>query len=95
MACRVGGLRWSLSRASYDYVYLFLLCITAVTGPIMSGLLLQHDGGALGGKFGKSGFGNVEIFVGSCAVATSIGGLVVAAVKNRTRATGVVGGAGS
>jgi len=73
----------------------FIKGITAVMGPIMSGLLLQHDDGALGGKLGKFGFGNVEIFVGSCAVATSIGSLVVAAIKNRTRATGVVGGAGS
>ncbi|CAL1714316.1 unnamed protein product [Somion occarium] len=64
--------------------FAFVKGIAAVIGPILSGVLLDAGkSSSFGGKYGKFGFGNVEIFVGSCAVATSIGSLFVAAAKNR------------
>ncbi|KAI0788897.1 MFS general substrate transporter [Abortiporus biennis] len=54
--------------------------IAAVIGPIISGILL--DSGSFGnGRYGKFGFGSVEIFVGSCALAASIGSLAVLAAR--------------
>lgn len=60
--------------------------VAAIVGPILSGLLLESgESLTFGGRFGKFGFGSVEVFVGSCAVATSVASLVVAAIKNRAR----------
>lgn len=66
--------------------FAFLKGVAAVIGPILSGVLLQA-GQSFGtnGKYGKFGFGSVELFVGSCAVATCIGSLFVAAASKRAR----------
>ena len=61
--------------------------VSAVVGPVVSGLLLEAGKGApLGGRFGRFGYSAVEIFVGSCALASGVGGLVVALAKQRTAA---------
>ncbi|KAH8100533.1 MFS general substrate transporter [Cristinia sonorae] len=62
--------------------------IAAVIGPILSGVLLEFGKNhkfATSDSYGKFGFGSVEVFVGSCALATSLGSLVVAAVRTRAR----------
>ena len=55
-------------------------------GPILSGVLLEAGQAAMmsNNRYGKFGFGSVEIFVGSCALATSIGSLAIAAMRNRS-----------
>ena len=58
--------------------------ISAVVGPIISGLLLEAGrGSSIGGVFGQKGYGAVEIFVGSCAIATSAGSVLVAFISRR------------
>ncbi|PIL34071.1 MFS general substrate transporter [Ganoderma sinense ZZ0214-1] len=61
--------------------------ISAVVGPIIAGLLLQRSRGSSigGGVFGQQGYGSVEIFVGSCAIATGAGSVLVAAMSRRAR----------
>ena len=60
--------------------------LAAVIGPIISGVLLEAGkSSTFDGKYGKFGFGAVEIFVGSCAAATSISSLAVAMYRPRTR----------
>ncbi|KAI0754564.1 major facilitator superfamily domain-containing protein [Daedaleopsis nitida] len=61
--------------------------ISAVVGPIISGLLLEAGNGAsLGHGFGRLGYGAVEIFVGSCALATGMGSVAVALARRRVLA---------
>ena len=61
--------------------------ISAVIGPIVSGILLESGKDiALGGGFGRFGYGAVEIFVGCCALASGVGGLVCAFIRQRMRA---------
>ncbi|KDQ61464.1 hypothetical protein JAAARDRAFT_30903 [Jaapia argillacea MUCL 33604] len=61
--------------------------MAAVVGPILSGIL--HAAGkkaVMGdGSYGRFGFGQVAIFVGSCAAMTGVGSMVVATVRNRMR----------
>ncbi|KAI0635227.1 MFS general substrate transporter [Trametes polyzona] len=61
--------------------------VSAVVGPIVSGLLLEagkgSGSGSLGHGFGRAGYGAVEIFVGSCALATGLGSIVVASTRQR------------
>ena len=58
--------------------------VSAIIGPIISGLLLEAGtGSSFGGRFGKFGYGAVEIFVGSCALATG-----PAALRSRWRGEG-------
>lgn len=58
--------------------------VSAVVGPAISGLLLEAgEGSTLGGGFGRAGYGAVEIFVGSCAVATMAGSVVVGLARQR------------
>ena len=58
--------------------------ISAVVGPILSGVLLEAGKGkATGAVYGAAGFGPVEIFVGACALATGLGSVVVAAARRR------------
>jgi len=60
--------------------------IAAITGPIVSGMLLDIGKASVmvaSRSYGKFGFGPVEIFVGSCAMASSISSLVVAATRPR------------
>lgn len=65
----------------------FFKGISAVIGPVISGLLLQSgSGGQLGGGFGRFGYGAVEIFVGSCALATGVGSVAVAMARRRVLA---------
>ena len=53
-------------------------------GPILSGLLLQAGkSSSLSTHYGAAGYGAVEIFVGSCALATGLGSVVVAAARQR------------
>ena len=60
--------------------------ISAVIGPIISGLLLESGrGSSIGGVFGREGYGSVEIFVGSCAIATGAGSVLVAVMSRRAR----------
>ncbi|KAI0332503.1 MFS general substrate transporter [Cubamyces sp. BRFM 1775] len=60
--------------------------ISAVIGPILSGVLLEAGkGAAIGGVFGREGYGAVEIFVGSCALATGAGSILVARASRRAR----------
>ncbi|PIL27566.1 MFS general substrate transporter [Ganoderma sinense ZZ0214-1] len=59
--------------------------VSAVIGPILSGFLLEagRSTPSLGGYYGRAGYGAVEIFVGSCALATGLGSIVVAAARQR------------
>ena len=58
--------------------------VSAVIGPILSGVLLEAGkGSSLSASYGRNGYGAVEIFVGSCAVATGLGSIVVAAARRR------------
>ncbi|KAI0659207.1 MFS general substrate transporter [Cubamyces menziesii] len=58
--------------------------VSAVIGPIVSGILLEAGkSSTLGHGFGSAGYGAVEIFVGSCALATGLGSIVVAATRQR------------
>ncbi len=51
-------------------------------GPILSGVLLElGNGSALSPSYGINGYGAVEIFVGSCALATGLMSIVVAAAR--------------
>ncbi|KAI0672646.1 MFS general substrate transporter [Trametes maxima] len=62
----------------------FFKGISAVVGPIIAGsLLTAGKDQSLGGGFGRFGYGAVEIFVGSCALATSVGSVAVALVRQR------------
>ncbi|KAI0759366.1 MFS general substrate transporter [Trametes elegans] len=66
----------------------FFKGISAVVGPIIAGMLLQAGkGAALGGGFGRFGYGAVEMFVGSCAIATGLGSVVLAVVRQRAALT--------
>ncbi|EMD38972.1 hypothetical protein CERSUDRAFT_112686 [Gelatoporia subvermispora B] len=60
--------------------------VAAVIGPIISGILYEAGKASSSGpaRYGSFGFGTVEIFVGTCAIATSIGSILVAATKNGT-----------
>ncbi|KAI0718179.1 MFS general substrate transporter [Cerioporus squamosus] len=61
--------------------------VSAVVGPIISGLLLEAGKGLpMGHGFGRSGYGAVEIFVGSCALATGAGSVAVALARQRVLA---------
>lgn len=59
--------------------------VSAVIGPILSGFLLEagKSSPSLGRYYGLAGYGAVEIFVGSCALATGLGSIVVAAARQR------------
>ncbi|CDO70615.1 hypothetical protein BN946_scf184748.g12 [Trametes cinnabarina] len=58
--------------------------ISAVIGPIVSGILLETGKSSdLGHGYGVAGYGAVEIFVGSCALVTGLGSIVVAAARQR------------
>ena len=60
--------------------------VSAVAGPILSGVLLEAGRGApLGAHYGSAGYGPVEIFVGSCALACGVGSVVVAYVRKHRR----------
>ncbi|KAI0072295.1 MFS general substrate transporter [Panus rudis PR-1116 ss-1] len=59
--------------------------LAAVIGPILSGVLLQAGQTMSFGQYGKFGFGGVELFVGSCALVTSLTSLIVQATRNRAR----------
>ncbi|KAI0671132.1 MFS general substrate transporter [Trametes maxima] len=62
----------------------FFKGISAVIGPIIAGLLLSAGKeSSLGGGFGRFGYGAVEIFVGSCAIATGVGSVAVALARQR------------
>ncbi|KAI0373779.1 MFS general substrate transporter [Pilatotrama ljubarskyi] len=62
----------------------FFKGISAVIGPIISGLLLQTGkGSTMGGGFGRFGYGAVEIFVGSCALVTGVGSVAVAVARQQ------------
>ena len=51
---------------------------------IVPGVLLEAGRGApLGAHYGSAGYGPVEIFVGSAALATGLGSIVVAAARRR------------
>ncbi|KAI0923643.1 hypothetical protein AcV5_009127 [Taiwanofungus camphoratus] len=63
--------------------------IAVVVGPVLSGILYNigksssHNTPA---RYGFFGFGPIEIFVGTCAIATSITSILVAAARQRPRA---------
>ena len=58
--------------------------VSAVVGPILSGILLEAGkGSSMGGVFGREGYGAVEVFVGSCAFATGAVSLFIASTKRR------------
>ena len=58
--------------------------VSAVVGPILSGILLEAGkGSSMGGVFGREGYGAVEIFVGSCAIATGVVSLFIASARRR------------
>lgn len=61
--------------------------VAAVIGPMLAGLL--HEAGqsaAMSAGYGRFGFGKVEIFVGSCALVTTLGSIVVGTLKTRVSA---------
>ncbi|KAI0770597.1 MFS general substrate transporter [Fomes fomentarius] len=58
--------------------------ISAVIGPVISGFLLEAGkGNSMDDGFGRFGYGAVELFVGSCALATGVGSLVVGVARQR------------
>ena len=58
--------------------------ISAIVGPILSGVLLEAGkGSSMGGIFGRQGYGAVEIFVGSCAFAAGACSMVIAFSRRR------------
>ncbi|KAI0773965.1 MFS general substrate transporter [Fomes fomentarius] len=58
--------------------------ISAVVGPMLSGLLLEAGkGSSMGGIFGRQGYGAVEIFVGSCAFAAGGCSIFIAFSRQR------------
>ncbi|EJF56351.1 MFS general substrate transporter [Dichomitus squalens LYAD-421 SS1] len=58
--------------------------VSAVVGPIISGVLLEAGADtSMGNRFGKFGYGAIEIFVGSCALATGVGSVAVAIARQR------------
>lgn len=59
--------------------------LAAFVGPVVSSVLLQAGRSAPFGNssYGKFGFGAVEIFVGSCAVAGSLSSLAVLIARPR------------
>ena len=60
----------------------FVKGISAVVGPTISGLLLEAGrGSTMGAGFGRYGFGAVELFVGSCALASGLGSLIVTVIR--------------
>lgn len=62
----------------------FIKGISAIVGPSVSGLLLEAGHGTgMGSGFGQFGFGAVELFVGSCALASAVGSVVVAILRRR------------
>ncbi|OJT01758.1 hypothetical protein TRAPUB_7814 [Trametes pubescens] len=62
----------------------FFKGVSAVIGPIVSGVLLEAGkSSTLGHGYGRAGYGAVEIFVGSCALATGVGSIAVAAARQR------------
>ncbi|KAH9932744.1 MFS general substrate transporter [Epithele typhae] len=64
--------------------FAFFKGISAVVGPIIAGLLLEAGRGAsMGHGFGRFGYGAVELFVGSCALVSSFGGVAVALSRQR------------
>ncbi|KAH9945599.1 MFS general substrate transporter [Amylocystis lapponica] len=72
-------------------VVLFLKGVAVVIGPVVSGILYDAGKTAYSAghtvSYGSFGFGPVELFVGACAVATSLGSVFVAfARSSRVRA---------
>lgn len=67
----------------------FVKGVAVVIGPIVSGILYD-DGWSSDHHtethFGLFGFGKVEIFVGACAVATSMTSIMIAAIRQHVRA---------
>ncbi|KAI0686604.1 MFS general substrate transporter [Earliella scabrosa] len=62
----------------------FFKGISAIIGPTISGLLLEAGrGSTMGSGFGRFGYGAVELFVGSCALATGVGSVVVGLARQR------------
>ncbi|KAI0072296.1 MFS general substrate transporter [Panus rudis PR-1116 ss-1] len=59
--------------------------LAAVLGPILSGILLDAGQKVTYGPYGKFGFGSVELFVGTCAVASSVMSILVALTRPRIR----------
>ncbi|TBU21833.1 major facilitator superfamily domain-containing protein [Dichomitus squalens] len=58
--------------------------ISAVIGPIVSGLLLEAGrSSSTSARFGRFGYGAVEIFVGSCALAAGVGSVAVVLARQR------------
>lgn len=56
-----------------------------MVGPLISGLLYEASKSSsfsTTASYGRFGFGDVEIFVGSCAVATSLVSVIVALMRN-------------
>ncbi|OBZ77439.1 putative transporter ESBP6 [Grifola frondosa] len=56
--------------------------ISAVVGPILAGVLLEAGkSSSMGGVYGRLGYGAVEIFVGSTAIASAVGSTAVAITR--------------
>ncbi|THH27985.1 hypothetical protein EUX98_g6212 [Antrodiella citrinella] len=63
---------------------IFVKGVAAIIGPVISGILLQAGRSTSLGKYGKFGFGPVELFVGSCAAASSMTSVAVAFTRPKT-----------
>ncbi|KAH9951120.1 MFS general substrate transporter [Amylocystis lapponica] len=64
--------------------------VAAAVGPVVSSILYTSGTSSSFGSavhYGSFGFGSVEIFVGTCAVATSLGSVLVAATRRRVQAS--------
>ncbi|KAI0072297.1 MFS general substrate transporter [Panus rudis PR-1116 ss-1] len=59
--------------------------LAAILGPVISGVLLEAGQSVSYGPYGKFGFGPVELFVGSCAMASSLTSILVAITRPRVR----------
>ena len=102
-SCQSGGFASSFPSAAADcagdkpeqagiiLASAFLLKgVSAIIGPIVSGILYDAGRPSLSGAaghYGSFGFESVELFVGTCAVATSIGSILVSAMRRRVHAS--------
>ncbi|TFK53417.1 MFS general substrate transporter [Heliocybe sulcata] len=59
--------------------------VAAVIGPIISGEMYDDRNAGSGGRYGRFGFGEMEIFVGSLALATAVVSAVLGVVRVKVK----------
>ncbi|KAH9947008.1 MFS general substrate transporter [Amylocystis lapponica] len=80
------GEKLEQTRVAYGIVLLFKGA-AVVIGPVVSGVLYDAGSAAYSAgniaSYGSFGFGPMELFVGACSIATSLGSVVVAIARSR------------